>query len=299
MSNIFYSDTISLSTKGFGDTVDITPEVTKIHSESGMTLDKITTEQVMQYVACRRKQGNCRPATRNREIATLSKAFNLARLWRWTKENSCQLVKREKEDNEIGRCITMDEEVRILDAAKGFLRGQFPEMIILALNTGMRLGEIPQLDWSQIDLFGRLINTVNEKTDKPKTVVMNETVTVLFKEKAKTGNMNGYVFASANGTRFDGSNLRRAWHSVMRKAKITGRLRFHDMRHTVGTRLTRAGCDIFTVASVLDHSQLSTTKRYARHSVESLRRAVNGLDRDSDVTFSSRFKENQQKGANL
>jgi integrase len=58
-------------------------------------------------------------------------------------------------------------------------------------------------------------------------------------------------------------------------------LRFHDLRHTVGTRLGRAGQDIHihTIASILDHSQLSTTRRYVKHNTESMRKGLNVLDR--------------------
>ncbi len=49
---------------------------------------------------------------------------------------------------------------------------------------------------------------------------------------------------------------------------------FHDMRHTAASRLARSGVDIYSIVSLLNHSQLSTTKRYAKHSVESLRKVV-------------------------
>jgi site-specific recombinase XerD len=52
-----------------------------------------------------------------------------------------------------------------------------------------------------------------------------------------------------------------------------------DLRHTVGTRLGRAGQDIHTIASILDHSQLSTTRRYVKHNTESIRKGLNVLDR--------------------
>ncbi len=135
---------------------------TRPHLESffsGLTLDQIDTDLIMRYITYRREQTcvpgseqcarcgheagsddcrklredrKCRPGTRNRELAMLSKAFNLARLWRWVKENPCELVPREKEDNEnTGRCLTEEEENRLLEACKGFLGGQLAESLPL------------------------------------------------------------------------------------------------------------------------------------------------------------------------
>jgi integrase len=244
---------------------------------SGMTLDKIDTDTILKYVHQRRSEG-CRPGTRNRELAMLSKAFNLARLWRWTKVNPCQLVKREKEDNEIGRCLTEEEEIRLLEASRGLLDSQLYEMVVVALNTGIREGEVLKMRWDKIDLFGKTFESYNEKTNRWRTVPMNETVYTLLKEKAKVRSMSGYVFTTSQDTPVKACNLLKAWYKALKLAGITG-LRFHDLRHTVGTRLGRAGQDIHTIASILDHSQLSTTRRYVKHNTESIRKGLNVLDR--------------------
>ncbi|MDA8157236.1 MAG: site-specific integrase [Actinomycetota bacterium] len=208
----------------------------------------------------------------------LSKAFNLARLWKWTKENPCQLVKREKEDNEIGRCLTDEEEQKLLTACKGFLDGQLYEMVTLALNTGIREGEVLKLRWERIDLFRKTFESYNEKTNSWRAIPMNETVYALLKEKAKVRSMSGYVFTTSQDTPIIARNLLRAWYKAIKLAGITG-LRFHDLRHTVGTRLGRAGQDIHTIASILGHSQLSTTRRYVKHNTESMRNGLSILDR--------------------
>ncbi len=244
---------------------------------SGLTLEKIDTDAVLQYVHRRRSEG-CRPGTRNRELAMLSKAFNLARLWKWTKTNPCQLVKREKEDNEIGRCLTEEEEERLLTACKHFLRGQLYEMVVIALNTGIREGEILKMRWDKIDLVRKVFESFNEKTNSWRTVPMNETAYTLLKEKVKVRSMSGYVFTTSEDTPIIARNLLREWYKALKLAGITG-LRFHDLRHTVGTRLGRAGQDIHAIASILDHSQLSTTRRYVKHNTESIRKGLNILDR--------------------
>jgi site-specific recombinase XerD len=258
---------------------------------SDMTLDKIDTDAVLRYVSYRRGQNNSKPGTRNRELAMLSKSFNLARLWKWVKENPCQLVKREKENNEIGRCLTEDEERMLMQACRNYLGGQLAEMVTIALNTGMREGEILKLRWDQIDMKGNLINSINEKSNRPKTVAMNDIVFNLLQEKSKIMSISGYVFTTSSDTPFHARNLLRAWYKAVKDAKIEGRLRFHDLRHTVGSRIIRLGRDIHAVAAVLDHSQLSTTRRYAKHNTESMRKVVNLLDRKN--SFHDSFTLNQ------
>jgi integrase len=272
---------------------------------SGMTLDKLDTDEVMRYVTYRREQTcqtgtsecekckqrpetddcqklrekrKCRPGTRNRELALLSKAFNLARLWKWTKVNPCQLIKREKEDNEIGRCLSEDEEEKLVDACKFYLDGQLREMVIIALNTGIREGEVLKMRWERIDLFRKTFESYNEKTNSWRTVPMNDTVYDLLKERAKAKSMSGYVFTTSQDTPIIARNLMREWYKALNRAGLKG-FRFHDLRHTVGTRLGRAGQDIHTIASILDHSQLSTTRRYVKHNTDSMRKGLSVLDR--------------------
>ncbi len=132
--------------------------------------------------------------------------------------------------------------------------------------------------WERIDLFNKTFESYNEKTNSWRTVPMNDTVYDLLKEKAKIRSMLGYVFTTSQDTPIIARNLMRAWYGALKTAGLKG-LRFHDLRHTVGTRLGRAGQDIHTIASILDHSQLSTTRRYVKHNTDSIRRGLNILDR--------------------
>lgn len=106
---------------------------------------------------------------------------------------------------------------------------------------------------------------------------MNETVYSLLKEKAKVRSISGYVFTTSEDTPIIARNMLREWYKALKRAGISG-FRFHDLRHTVGTRLGRAGQDIHAIATILDHSQLSTTRRYVKHNIESMRKGLNVLE---------------------
>ena len=276
---------------------------------SGSTLHKIDSDLVMQYVVHRREQTcelhsetclkckhkpeteeckalrekrKCRPATRNRELAMLSKAVNQARLWKWTKENPCELVKRENEGNDhVGQCLPDDKEEELLDICRSLCNGQLIEMVIVAMNTGVRENEMLGMKWDNVDFRARTV-TVIQKGNKEKVCPMNDTVYNLLLTKSKVRSMSGYVFVTGNGTPYIARNMYREFKKAcIRVGLLT--FRFHDLRHTVGTRLARAGHDIYAIASVLGHSQLATAKRYAKHNVQSLQNVVKSLVKKETV----------------
>jgi integrase len=253
---------------------------------SVVTLDKIDPDLIMQYQVYRREQNNCRPGTRNRELAMLSKAFSLARLWKWIKENPCSLVKREKEDNEIGRCLTEEEEQRLLDVCKSYCNEQLYDIVITAIHTGMRESEILRMKWSDVNFKDRTITT-RQKGNSIKIVPMSDTVFTLLLQKSQVKSLSGYVFTTGANTSFIPRNMYREFQKACRQAEVSN-FRFHDLRHTTGTRLAQAGYDIYAIASILGHSQLSTAKRYAKHNTKSLQNVVKSLDRKEakkDGTF--------------
>jgi site-specific recombinase XerD len=248
---------------------------------SGKRLGEIDPDLIMKYVVHRREQTS-RPGTRNRELAMLSKAFNLARLWKLTKENPCELVHREAEDNEhVGQCLPEEKEQALMWLCKPLCNGQLVDMVIVALHTGLRESEVLGMRWDKVNFTARSI-TVIQKGNSVKVCAMNDTVFNVLIEKSKVRSISGYVFVTANDTPFIPRNMYREFKKVCRKIGLPT-FRFHDLRHTVGTRLAQSGYDIYAIASVLGHSQLSTTKRYARHNVESLRHVVNSLDKKEAV----------------
>jgi len=244
----------------------------------GMRLSDITPKVIASYMELRKSEGVA-PATINRDLALLSKAFNLAiKQWEWCKINPCSQVQRERENNKIDRWLTEEEEKKLLEGAKGYLNGQLVDIIILALNTGMRQSEILNLRWQDVDLFRKIITVRKTKNKVPKVIPLNQSAYKLLLRRNKVVNMPGYVFATRNGTRISKRNLHREFVNALKKAEITN-FRFHDLRHTFATRLVQSGIDLYSVARLLGHRDITTTQRYAHHSPESLRSSVEVLDK--------------------
>ncbi len=244
-----------------------------------LTLSEISPKLIVAYKQKRYADGVA-PATINRELAAMKKAFNLAiREWEWCRENPVSRVSMEKEANTRDRWLTDEEEARLLGASPPWLG----ELVRFALHTGMRLGEILALTWRGVDLFRNTATVFRSKNGTRRTIPLNQTARALLKAKAKVRALKSeQVFQSQAQTPLEANNLRRAFRRAVRQAEIED-LHFHDLRHTFATRLVQAGVDLYKVQRLLGHQSPVMTQRYAHHSPESLRDGVATLDRTGEV----------------
>ena len=238
------------------------------------TLDHITPKLIVSYKNQRYIDG-VKPATINRELATLKKAFNLARReWEWCTDNPVCRVSMEQENNTRDRWLTVDEETRLFYAAAPWLR----DLMVFAIHTGMRMGEILGLTWAGVDLFRRTVTVFKSKNGERRTIPLNQTALDLLKQKARSRSVDTeLVFPSEAQTRLNASNISRSLHLALEKAQMTD-FHFHDLRHTCATRMVQAGVDLYKVQRLLGHKSPIMTQRYAHHYPESLRDGVETLD---------------------
>jgi integrase len=211
----------------------------------------------------------------------MSKAFNLSlKEWEWTKDNPVSRVQREKLDNERDKWLTKDEEKRLLCNSPIWLK----EIILFALNTGLRQDELLSLEWSRVSLLRKTILIQETKNGKPKTLPLNRIALDVINERSKIKSIkNDLVFFDSNGKKINPHSLRTSFYRVMRKAGIKD-FRFHDLRHTFATRLAQAGVDLYKISKLLGHKDIKMTQRYAHHCSDSLRDGVEILDSDYNLT---------------
>ncbi len=144
-------------------------------------------------------------------------------------------------------------------------------MVLVAMNTGLRRGELTSLHWDHADLDTAVITVLagKAKSGKARHVPMNaEVVDVLkrWREMAPEDEPRLFPIESP----------KTAWNSLVEEAGI-GKFRFHDLRHHFASRLVMAGEDLNTVRELLGHADIATTLRYAHLAPEHKRRAVNVL----------------------
>ena len=128
-------------------------------------------------------------------------------------------------------------------------------IVITALNTGMRRGEILSLKLEQIDLRHGYISLVDAKSGEGREVPINNTLKRLFEEMPHSIE-SVYVFTDEKGNPYKSVN--RSFNTALRKAEIYD-FRFHDLRHTFASQLVMKGVDLTTVKELLGHKSLSMT----------------------------------------
>jgi integrase len=160
-------------------------------------------------------------------------------------------------------------------AAQDHLRS----MTLLALNTGLRRGEIFQLRWRDVDEKQRILTVAGEgaKSGQTRRIPLNdEALAVLQTWRKQTGEgaSDAVVFPGRSGhlTRID-----TAWRSLMKLAKVKN-FRFHDCRHDFASRLVMAGVPLNTVRELLGHASLEMTMKYAHLAPHHLHSAVANLN---------------------
>ncbi len=146
------------------------------------------------------------------------------------------------------RILTKDEELRLVANCCDHTR----EMVIFALNTGMRLGEILNLKWANVDLKRGIIKVEFTKRGKTRVVPMNDTL----REMVGRLRGRGGEFVFTNPDSKDGfEEIKRSFKTGCRKAKVT-ELIFHDLRRQAHQE--RRGCrnraEIARTQHVFDHS---------------------------------------------
>jgi integrase len=216
-------------------------------------------------------------ATVNRELALLRRMFNVATREGWLRRNpmnSGESLIRVADEHKRERIITLDEEARLLAVCDGDKRNHLRPIVIGALETGMRKGELLKLLWSDIDFENRLITVqaFNTKTMHQRQVGMSARLTNEVKRlwEASDKDTNALVFGIMN-------NVKRSFHTARCAAGLPD-VRFHDLRHTYATRLVSLHIPLPEVGRVLGHVQANTTYRYVNANTDTARRAANALD---------------------
>lgn len=231
-----------------------------------INLRDITPLRVEGYQQARLKQ--VRPATTNRELALLKHMFNVAERWElYSGTNPVRLVKFLREDNLRFQTLSEANEQRLLEASAPYLR----DLIVFAINTGLRTNEIFNLAWEDVDTEQKRLKILVKKNQRALSLPLNEAAfeIILSRQAVKHG---PYVFYNPmTGDKF--KDVKGALLAAVKRSKL-GKVTWHMFRHTFASRLTAAGVDIVTVKELLGHANIAVTMRYAHSNDDAKRRAV-------------------------
>lgn len=244
-----------------------------------------------------------RKATINRDVVCLKAALSKAVTWGYLKTHPIMAVKPYRIDAQAGiRYLSADEETRLLDAlaardterrhrrdsgnqwrverghtarpALGDYTDHLTPLVVLALHTGLRRGELFGLRWRDIDLVRAIVTVRGEgsKSGKTRHVPLNSIVAATFTTwRPPQPDADAMVFPNAEGERLD--DIKTAWLPLVKAATLKD-FRFHDLRHTFASKLVQVGVDLNTVRELLGHSDIKMTLRYAHLAPEMKAAAV-------------------------
>jgi integrase len=241
-----------------------------------MKLSKIQSQKTEEYKR-KKIQSGLNNKTINNHLAVLNKCLDTAREWKFIDERPrIRLLKLKPLHHDY---LSESECEILLNGATGIIK----EMILLALRTGLRFGEIIALDWQDVDLDRKMLSVSKSisrglmgstKSNRSRHIPLSgELCEMLFQRIQKSGS----VFLSRN----EKTMRRDACFKSLRRACLRAKLRaigWHTLRHTFASHLAQKNISLKAIQELLGHSNIMTTMRYAHLSPSELRSAVDCLE---------------------
>ncbi len=204
-------------------------------------------------------------------LAILSHLFNVARKeWGMVDLiNPVELVRKPKLPQGRDRRLIGDEEERLLSACAA-MNPELADIVIIAIETAMRQGEILGLEWRHVNWLDHTCYLPDTKNGTARLVPLSERAeAALQRQQARATGKDGKVWKYTN----DG--MRASYVKAVKRAGIVG-LTFHDLRHEATSRLCEKGIPIMTVQAITGHKSTQMMKRYTHISGKVLVDAVRG-----------------------
>ena len=225
-------------------------------------LDNITPQTIKAYLDTR---DDLTKTTINRYRGTISMIFQEAIRNGKAKANPARLVRLHREDNSRVRFITYPEEAVIRAIIRERCKIHEPELT-LALETGMRRGELYSLDWDRVDLGRRQLLLLKTKNGTARVVILTAAaVSALEELQGRRSKDSPKVCLTRYGEPMISP---RAWFELVMEEAVKKNASLHDVtwhifRHTYISRLVMAGVDLRTVQELAGHKDIKMTVRYA------------------------------------
>ena len=221
-------------------------------------LNRITRADIEAYQK-KRQQDGVKPATINRDRAVLSHLYQKAEDWGLSETNPARGMESLPEANESPRPLTREEEARLL----AVLPEDYLPFVTLALNTGLRMGELRTQLWADVDLPSGTLKVTRPKSKRHEVIPLNATAFALLVGLKQDGPL---VFPGMP------KRLSDTFIRYCRKAGLDD-VSFHDLRDTFISRLA-PHCNVPTLMRLARHRNYRTTQRYLKLDDQHLRDIV-------------------------
>ena len=207
------------------------------------------------------------PATVVRYLALLSHIFTVAiKEWEWVEDNPVRRVRKPKEPRGRVRFLSDVEREALLASCRTGGSRVLYTVVVLAISTGMRSGELMTLRWEQVYFERGAITLHKTKNGDRRNVPLTGLALVLLRDHSRVRRIDSkLIFPGENPEK--PIDLKKPWAAARLDAGIQD-FRFHDLRHCTASYLAMNGATLSEIADVLGHRTLSMVKRYT-HIAES------------------------------
>ncbi len=233
-------------------------------------------------------------------------ALDTAVKWGLVARNVTRLVDLPQAERYEGQVLTEDQARKLLEVARG---SRLDALLLVALTTGMRCGELTALRWSDLDFemgilwvrrtvarvpgMGYVEREPKSKAGRRKIVLSGIVLEALREHekrqqqaRLKMGEKwreHGLIFSNTYGGFFNPSSVRYLFKKLLKEADLPN-VRFHDLRHSAATLLLAAKIDLKMVSELLGHSSIAITADIYGHVLPEMQREViKKMERAFDV----------------
>ncbi len=232
----------------------------KRHAMASRSLASIRSADIATYRDHRLKSVG--PNTVRLELALISHLFSIAaKEWGLPVENPVRNIRRPRAPQGRDRRLVNDEEQRLLKACGASRSPWLGPLVRLAIETAMRMGEMLNLTWSNVDLARGTAHLPETKSGDRRTVPLSEAAKAVLKQLPRS--VDGRVFPIGQMA------VERSFQNARTRAKIE-EIRFHDLRHEATSRMFEKGLNTVEVATITGHKTLQMLKRYTHLRAEDL-----------------------------
>ena len=202
--------------------------------------------------------------TVNRYIAALSHALSFAvKERRLLQRNPVSDIRRKPEPRGRTRFLSDDDREMLLKACTESTWPALHTLVLLAITTGARKGELVRLKWADVDLKKGRALVSETKNDEPRTLPLaGKALEALCALKLKASAPSEYVFPQPSGLPGPYEHFDAHWYVALKAADIED-FHFHDLRHTTASMLAAQGASLLEIADVLGYKTLAMVKRYS------------------------------------
>ena len=216
------------------------------------------------------------PASVNRHLAALSSLFTLAmKEWMWIDDTPMRKISMVTEPRGRVRFLSDAERKSLLEACQDSGNPLLYPLVVTALSTGARQGELLGIRWKDVDFHMGLIRLENTKNNERRAVPLTSHALELLKEMASVRRIDTDLVFPFKGGRY---GVRGPWSKALKTADIEN-FRFHDLRHSAASYLAMNGATLAEIAEVLGHKTLQMVKRYAHLTEQHTSRVVERMNK--------------------